>query len=677
MSPPPLAGAESARALAARLKKRWRKENAADAAAALAAHPELARHPSVAVELAYEEYLLLERAGAAPGPESFAARFPAFRARVHSVIAVHRQLLEDPDLLADGADDADDADWPQPGETVAGVELMEVLGGGGFARAYLAYDPETDRPCVLKLTAGPSAEAQVIGRLNHPHVTGVYWAKDVDGRTAVCMPLIGSSTLAEVIAAAFPADAPAAESADVILTTAAADDPADDAPAGEVVRAGEPYRVGAAAVAAKVADAVAYLHRQGVAHGDLKPVNVVVGRRGSPLLIDFNLSTRSAGPAAVRGTPGYVAPELLEAADPLATTADLKRADLFALGVLVTELLTGRRPFPPADPTSFAAQAAAARTPPVIAAAVPRAVAKVLRACLSPDPAARPASAAVLAAALDRVVTAARNPLRWRVAAAVVAVAALGYGLSRPSPPPPPPPPDEARQPVTPAEFIARGRKSMTAADWVAARSDFVTADRLAPKQYPWAVALAAYCATVNGNHDDAIGYAERVDRDKTGGAPADVLNVIGYAHLQRGRVDEALLPLERAVRESGLPAAHYNRALVRLRLGVDPAGAADDMQRALTAAESDTAELHADAARVFAFGAAAAPGLRAEALRHVRAAVGMGTSADSLRGESVFRARFRGGLGSRLAFEAACAAPPGPAAGKSVRLRLVEPQPF
>lgn len=665
MSESPAAGAKAVRALAAKLKKQWRKANAGDAAAALVAHPELAAHPSVAADLAYEEYLLLEKAGAAPGPASFAARFPACRSVVHSVIAMHRRLTEEPELL-------DAAAWPQPGETIDDVELTALLGEGAFGRAYLGYQPGTDRACVLKLTAGPSAEARVIGKLDHKHVTKVYWAKEIDGRSAVCMPLVGANTLDEVIAAAFPSDRPAAPTADVILTVAGAD---DDAPEDEVVRAGEPYLVGAAAVAACVARAVAYVHGQGVAHGDLKPLNVVIGRGGSPLLIDFNLSSRSDGPAAVRGTPGYLAPELLEAADPLATTADPKRADLFALAVLVTELLTGRRPFPPADPKSFAAQAVAARTPPVIAATVPARVAAVLRACLSPDPAARPASAAVLAAALDRVVTAARSPRRWwrwAAAAALLVIVPVVYGLMRPPAPVP-------TQPVfqgTAGEYFARGWEKKKAEDWADAALDFLKSHELSPNN--WAVSLAAYCESQAGKHDDAIGHAGWVDRKMAGGAPPDVLNVIGFSQFQLSRDRLALPPLDRLLaREPFHAAGRYNRAQAWSRLKENPAGAADDMRVVLSAAGSASPVLHYDAARAFVAASDGDPERRREALDHVRAAIGMGAFGSSLRGDTTLRAPFAGGFGSRLAFESACAAPRGPAPGKQPGLRLVEPRPF
>ncbi|MFO0796963.1 MAG: serine/threonine-protein kinase [Gemmataceae bacterium] len=678
MSDPTLISPAAARKVAAQIKRGWRKGATADAAAALAAHPELGRQPSVVLDLAYEEYLLREKAGAAPPAAAFAARFPGFASAVRSVIAAHHHFLDHPEAAAGG-------DWPDAGATVAGVELVALLGAGGFGRAYLAHDPELDRPCVLKLTAGASAEAKVIARLKHPHVTEVFWARPVDGRTAVCMPLAGVTTLAEVVATAFPADAPPPDTADAFLTDA-------DRAAEPVVRAGEPYLVGAAAVAGCLADAVAYLHDTGVTHGDIKPANVVVGRGGSPCLIDFNLSTRDAGPAAVRGTPGYMAPELLEAAGAMATGAALARGDLFSLGVVTFELLTGRRPFPAADPKSFSACAAAARAPlPPFPAGLSRAVRRELTACLNPDPPARPESAAGLAAALTAFATAARTPPAppprrtarrvTTVALVVVALLTAASGVTMGPPdrsprwalPAPSPPP------ATPDEFFARGLVRVRSEDWSGAVDDFTRSNALRPDRR--AVAMMAYCYTAGARHQEGAEFGGWLDG--RGEATPDVLSNRGLSLMQDGKLAAARDPLERAADgDPGLPAARYNRAVclygiwrgTGVRGKLDPRAVAD--LKAVLALGYDTADLRFYAARVFAAGSDVEPALRAEALEQVRAGVAGGKPAAAFRNDPTLRERFRRGFGSALAFEAACAAAPGPAPAK-VKLHLAEPRPF
>jgi eukaryotic-like serine/threonine-protein kinase len=476
--------------------------------------------------------------------------------------------------------------------------------------------------------------------------------------------------------------------------------------------------VGAAAVAARIAGAVAYVHGAGVAHGDLKPSNVVVGPGGAPYLIDFNLSTREAGPAGARGTPGYMAPELLDAAaDPHAGGVDLARADLFALGVVVYELLTGRPPFPPADPKSFAAQSAAARTPPApLAAVCSPDVAAALAACLSPDPAARPATAAVLAEALDRFVDGARNPApepapaavarrparglgRRRVAAAAVGVvlaAAVGGALrerllrpdappvppeekpAAPAPPPGPAVPIAFRPPGTAQEFFARGWAAMKAEDWTGARADFLTSDKL--QKNPWVVALAAYCETAGRLHKESVGHAEWLVGENV--ATVDVLNNLGYALIQSARVEEAVGPLDAALaRESGMPAARYNRAFALYLIGQRPEGrvdrrAADDIRVALDAGLSSHV-IHFEAAQIYAACADQSPALRADARNQIRAAIRAGRSPSQCHDDATLRGRLRTGFGSTLAFEAACATPQGAQPAKLPQLRLVEPRPF
>src|SRR5207244_981384 len=108
-----------------------------------------------------------------------------------------------------------------------------------------------------------------------------------------------------------------------------------------VVRPGEPYHVGLAALLSRIADALRYLHECGASHGDLKPSNVVLGPGGHPYLIDFNLPASGGRPAgAVGGTLPYMAPEQLRrmagAGD---RAADPARADVYAFGVLAFELL--------------------------------------------------------------------------------------------------------------------------------------------------------------------------------------------------------------------------------------------------------------------------------------------------------------------------------------------------
>jgi hypothetical protein len=147
-----------------------------------------------------------------------------------------------------------------------------------------------------------------------------------------------------------------------------------------------------------MAGGLAAAHAEGVAHGDLKPENVIVGAGGAVKILDFGLAELRRGTAplapveAIAGTPGYMAPEQLrgQPADP--------RADVFAFGVLLFEMATGRHPFA-GDRGAMLEAALSSRaaydTPDLSAD-----LAAIVRRCLSPDPAARFASGADVVAAL-------------------------------------------------------------------------------------------------------------------------------------------------------------------------------------------------------------------------------------------------------------------------------------
>ena len=169
----------------------------------------------------------------------------------------------------------------------------------------------------------------------------------------------------------------------------------------DLLKANGPFEVAAAArIVQHVAAAVAHAHAHGFLHRDLKPSNVVL-RGGRPVLLDFGVAWRLGPrrrPPDRSGTPQYLAPEQIIRA-PLTPASDV-----YGLGVMLVELLTGERPFPEGDKAADAALAD--RYPqlarrPRLARAWPTALARVLDACLQKDPRARPSSAVELARALD------------------------------------------------------------------------------------------------------------------------------------------------------------------------------------------------------------------------------------------------------------------------------------
>lgn len=678
--------AAAARAAAA-VKAAWRAGAAPDARAALAEHPFLLQFKSVVVDLAYEEFCLREDAGAAPDPVSFAGRMPAYRSSVLHVVQAHRLVADHPDLVP-----APPADWPAPGEVVEGLTVRAELGRGAFARAYLAYDPGTDRDCVLKLCSSRGGEGRALGPLSHPHITPVYWARPAGGFSAVCMPLLGAVTLEDVREDAFWGNA-VRRSADLILDRAAT---AAYAPAAAgrgrsaVVRRGDSYPVAVAAVAARVADALAYLHARGREHGDLKPSNVVVAPGGRPYLIDFNLAAPAdpeAPPAGIGGTVPFLAPERLRAlAGGEPAPADRGEADVFALGATAFALLAGDVPWSPTpdpDPRAAAAAQLAGRADaprPRWPARVPAPVARVVEGCLAAEPAARPAAAEV-AAVLDRWVAGRRRvrKTRWAgVAAAGLLAAGILVVFGWPTPGPVRTAAGAgvaaAPDPVTAEDYIQRGRERFQQNQYEAARADFDAALVLEPG--PRTLAYAAFGRTMRANESavqlgiDAI--TEAGDR-----ASAGVYTNLGSAYLQRGRPAAALPHLDKAVElDPDSVVARFNRALARFRTGLDPdtgrlpdRGCVEDMQVVLRT-DPASAEVFFQAARMWAASAHLDPALRDRAVEYLEAAVRLGDDPSKYPTEPALAANLGGHPG--FARVVGLPTPPGPA--KRVNLKVADP---
>ncbi len=172
--------------------------------------------------------------------------------------------------------------------------------------------------------------------------------------------------------------------------------------AGETLRArlnrrGRLDPVEAASVVHRLAETLDALSQQRVVHGDVKPSNVILGEDGQTVLIDFGLAHRIGEPTPGRGgTPAYMAPELLKGGE--ATP----RSDLYALGVMLYEALTGRLPYPQTGPDLVAVKVD--RTPPdldpLLEVDAPPGLVAAVEEALAPDPGQRTSQATVLALAL-------------------------------------------------------------------------------------------------------------------------------------------------------------------------------------------------------------------------------------------------------------------------------------
>ncbi len=655
---------------AAALKDRWVRGAAPDAAAALAEHPELLADKSVVLDLAYEEFCLRAEAGAAPDPEEFCDRFPAYRSSLRRLLATHQLLAEHSVALGS----APPPRWPAPGERWGDFTLVRELGRGAFARVYLATEASTgDRPVALKLSFAGGAEARTLGRLNHPGVVPVLSARTdrETGLTAVCMPYLGAATLTDVVDRAY-ADPGAGRPrrAAVFLEAARAaarpGDPPLAAPPPDPRLARGGYEEGVALLGLGLAEALAFLHGRGVYHLDLKPSNVLLDAAGRPMLLDFNLSAdgRNAGPRP-GGTLPYMAPEQVEAltAEPTAVPAADGRADLFSLGAILYELLTGVPPFGATAPGPLreltrqllANQCAGCRPVRAAAPRTGRALAALVERCLAFDRDARPASAAEVAAGLRRVLARSRRArLLRRGAVLLVGAAALGAALA--AVPRPPGPAERGRLAFQQGKYAEASRLFQQAQDgnpddarlqWlqaltrmvmsesmqvdeardqlVLALQTFYAADKGQPR--PETQACMAYCLSRLTQHPDAIFWSKKAENG--GFKSAALYNNRAYSYLARSDFDAAAADLKVALDyDPNLGATLCNRALLALQRwhrDQRPATAAAGLADARAALETDlqSPDLCFCAAQLTL--AARGPGADDEAVRHLRAAVELG----------------------------------------------------
>jgi serine/threonine protein kinase/Tfp pilus assembly protein PilF len=342
---------------------------------------------------------------------------------------------------------------PEVGTEFLGFRLVAELGRGAFGRVYLALQETlANRQVVLKVSADMAGEAATLAQLLHTNVVPVYSIHDAAPLQAVCMPYLGRTTLADILkditGRAAPPDSgkilvstlhsanrgsriedrgSKEEAAELALPSARDPqssilDPRSSVTlgAGEVGStilleklAGLSYVEAILWLASRLADGLAHAHERGILHRDLKPANILLTDEGQPMLLDFNLAEdtkrrTSASAALLGGTLPYMAPEQLRGFQGDSRPLD-GRSDLYALGVILYELLTGRHPFPvhsgPARDVLADMVGDRQAAPPRLRGwnrAVTPAIESIIRRCLEPEPDCRYQSARELQEDLQR-----------------------------------------------------------------------------------------------------------------------------------------------------------------------------------------------------------------------------------------------------------------------------------
>jgi eukaryotic-like serine/threonine-protein kinase len=442
---------DRAAGIAEEMKKRWHSGTEPDTASVLEKNPELLRYRSLVLDLAHEEYLCRQAAGETLNSDQFVKHFPGMERSLYFLIEVRRMLQQDPSVSISRKDIA----WPKPGEEFLGFSLIAELGQGTFGHVFLATEPSLgNRSVALKVAPQGQWEAEILGKLAHPNIVPVYSIQtDSDtGLTAVCMPFLGRVTLLDVIDRAF-ADSQLPRRGRVFLDILKEINDWKVFPASrdfDFTLARGTYVDAVIHLAAQMADALAFTHAQGVCHRDLKPSNVLLAQNGRPLLLDFNLSgDQEVSALRIGGTLPYMAPEqlryLLTDYHP-DSSASYTSSDIFSLGVILYELLSGSLPFgapcwkggvEEVTLNLLARQRKGLQPLRELNKDVDWQLESVVQQCLAYDPRERPSSAESLANSLRRQKRFSRRAKRWtrnhplRVAEIGVSllVCALLFGL--------------------------------------------------------------------------------------------------------------------------------------------------------------------------------------------------------------------------------------------------------
>ncbi len=501
--------------------------------------PELAEDKALALSLIAAECRW--RRGAAVPLEEYVRQFPEYRDELPA------RLLP---LLGDRP--TPHAEPPAP-ERVGRYRVLRRLGAGAMGVVYLAHDPVLDRDVALKLPRVPPdaphlaerfvREGRAAARLHHPNICPVYDAGESDGTPYLAMRYVAGAPLT----AALPPPLPPRQAADVVR---------------------------------RLALAVQGAHDQGVVHRDIKPANVLVPDGGyEPVLTDFGLArrladdTRATEPGVVLGAPGYMAPEQArgdpDAVGPL--------SDVYSLGVVLYELLTGRLPFE--GPSHAVLDQVAHAEPP-------------------PPSQFRPGLDRALEGAVLRAL--AKRPEDRFASMAAFADALAGWLEDRPPEPArPAAPPAPAEDPRASAEALAllrqwgwelglaRLKADLSAAEpsrraalqvllgWLAGERGHhaEAAEQFAAVAGPlagWALAGRAFLALRERRFADARDLLTRAD---AAAAPEDralratVAHVRGTALYHQGRDGEALAHLHDALEQFG--PAHFGTGRVLDTLGM------------------------------------------------------------------------------------------------------------
>jgi WD40 repeat protein/serine/threonine protein kinase len=380
--------AEIAEVLAIDQWQRWHAGQRLPAEDYLARYPAIAADQAAALALVFGEFLVREELGETPTVTEYLARFPQYAEALRQQIGFHAALNEPMATLT--LQTSPPEALPRPLPVVPGYEVLEELGRGGMGVVYKARQVQLNRLVALKMIlagvhadrhelARFRAEAEAVARLQHPGIVQVFEVGEHDGHPFLALEFVGGGSLAEQLS-------------------------------------GEPWPAHRAApLLIPLARAVQHAHQQGVIHRDLKPGNVLLAacdvtpdatpQAAVPKIADFGLAKRLDAEqqlsitGAVLGTPSYMAPEQAAGQKEIGPATDV-----YALGAILYECLTGRPPFRGASvyDTLLLVRNAEPVPPSHLTAGLPLDLETICLKCLRKEPPQRYGSAGELADDLER-----------------------------------------------------------------------------------------------------------------------------------------------------------------------------------------------------------------------------------------------------------------------------------
>lgn len=265
------------------------------------------------------------------------------------------------------------------GNTLGQYQIIEQIGAGGMATVYKGYQASLDRYVAIKVLAGHLAnddafrqrfdrEAKGVAAISHPHILPVHDFGEQDGMTYIVTELVEGGSLRE--------------------------------------RLGQPLDPGIAArIVCEIAQALDHAHRQGIIHRDVKPGNILISKDGRTRLSDFGIAKMVAGTQYTRtgtsvGTPAYMSPEQGKGEE-----ID-GRSDIYSLGIVLYEMLTGRTPFRADTPLALLHQQVFSAPPPPreLNPRIPKRLERVILKALAKEPDDRFGTGREMARALEKTV---------------------------------------------------------------------------------------------------------------------------------------------------------------------------------------------------------------------------------------------------------------------------------